>query len=790
MGEVYLAEDLELKRLVALKVLPAALASEPDRIERFQREAESLASLNHPNIVTIFSVEQVEDRRILTMERVEGRTLAELLPKGGFALDQLFEIAIPLADALAAAHGKGITHRDLKPSNLMLTAEGRLKVLDFGLAKLQAAPDGDSDSRAETLGLTHDGLVVGTAAYMAPEQVEGEPVDHRADIFSLGVVLYELTTGRRPFTGASRPALMSAVLKDTPPPVEDLRPELPHHLGRIIRHCLEKQPTRRYQSALDVRNELESLRTELATARSRPSPARRNSAGRRLGLLGAVGTALMLAAILWLRTPRTEPSAGIDPPASPTIVVVPFDNLGSAEDDYFAAGMTDEITGRLGAAPDLSVVSRRSALEYAGTATSPREIGEELGVAYILFGSVRWASSGDGKGRVRITPELVRTVDGQQVWSHSYDRVIDDIFEVQADIAGQVIERLGAKLREGEQPSASVRPTENLEAYTLYLKGRHFWNKRTEESILRGLSYFEQAADLDASYALAWVGIADVWIFRGWYSVLAPRETFPRAAEAAQRALAANDLLAEAHASRAHIYFEFEHDWEAAEREYLRAIELDPKYPVAHHWYGGFLSAMGRHEEALEQAHLARRLDPLAPIISTWVGLRHYFARRYDTAIDEYEKALDLAPGFAPGHWHLGWAYEQTGRFEQAIAEALKAIGAAGGSSLYLASLGHAYAMQGDVEKARQTLTELDRLGMERHVSAYHTAVIHAALGDQDEAFRWMDAAFDERSPWIGYMFVDPRLDPLRDDPRFSRLLARARLPQENPPPAPPEARR
>ena len=781
MGAVYLAEDLDLKRQVALKVLAPGVAADRDRVERFQREAETLAALSHPNIVTIFSVEQVGDRRILTMERVEGRTLAQLLPKKGFALEQLFNIAIPLADALAAAHSKGITHRDLKPANLMLTAEGRLKILDFGLAKLQAAPDGDCDSRTATLGLTRDGLVVGTVPYMAPEQVEGEPVDHRADIFSLGVVLYELATGRRPFTGASSPALMSAVLKDTPPPVEDLRPELPHHLGRIIRHCLEKEPTRRYQSALDVRNELDSLRTELATAQSRPSPPRRGSAGRRLGVLGAVGTALVLAAILWLRASRSEPSAGIDSPESPTIVVVPFDNLGSAEDDYFAAGMADEITSRLGAAPGLSVVSRRSALEYAGSARSPREIGEELGVAYILFGRVRWASSGDGKGRVRITPELVRAADGQQVWSHSYDRVIDDIFEVQADIAGQVIERLGAKLREGERPSASVRPTENLEAYTLYLKGRHFWNKRTEESIQRGLSYFEQAADLDPSYALAWVGIADVWIFRGWYSVLEPRETFPRATKAAEMALAANDLLAEAHASRAHIHLEFDHDWEAAEREYLRAIELDPRYPVARHWYGGFLSAMGRHEEALEQAHLARQLDPLAPIISTWVGLRHYFARHYDLGIDEYEKALDLAPDFAPGHWHLGWAYEQTGRFEEAIAEARQAIEASGGNPLYLASLGHAYAMQGDVEKARQTLAELDSLGTERHVSAYHTAVIHAALGDRDEAFRWMDAAFDERSPWIGYLLVDPRLDPLRDDSRFSQLLARARLPQENP---------
>ena len=459
------------------------------------------------------------------------------------------------------------------------------------------------------------------------------------------------------------------------------------------------------------------------------------------------------------------------------IVVLPFDNLGPAEDEYFAAGMTDEITSRLGAVSGLGVISRRSALRYAGTDKSTREIGEELGVAYILGGGVRWAGGTGGTNRVRITPELIRINDDTQLWSETYDRVIEDIFEVQSEIAGQVIEQLGVTLLEGERIPLTARPTENLEAYTLYLKGRYFWNKRSPDDTALGLTYFQQAMDLDPGYSLAHVGIADTWTFRGWYSVLAPKETFPKAKQAVLKALEFGEMLAEPHASRAHIYLEFDYNWEAANREYERAIELNPRYPTAHHWYGGYLSAMGRHEEALREAETARELDPLNLIINTWVGLRHYFAGRYDVAIEEYENALELGPDFQPAHWHLGWAFEQTGQYEEAIAEAQKAIGLSGGEPLYIASLGHAYAKAGRDEEARETLDRLEQESRTRHVSAYHIAVIHGALGDADEAFRWLDQAYEERAPWIGYLRVDPRIDRrLRSDPRLDALLQKARL--------------
>jgi DNA-binding SARP family transcriptional activator/TolB-like protein len=469
--------------------------------------------------------------------------------------------------------------------------------------------------------------------------------------------------------------------------------------------------------------------------------------------------------------------SGADAPPSAAIAVLPFENVGSAEDDYFAAGMTDEITSRLGAVSGLGVVPSRATARYARTTKTMREIGRELGVDYVLLGSVRWAGEkAQSDPKVRVTTELLRVKDERQLWSTTYDRIIDDIFNVQSDIATQVITRLGLTLAEGERRRVHALPAENHEAYTLYLKGRYFWNKRSENRIQIAYNYFQQAVALDPGYPLAWAGIADVWIFRGWYSLLPPRETFPKAKEAALRALQFDSTLAEAHASLAHIYFEFDHDWAAAEREYLRAIQLKPSNAIAHHWYGGFLSAMGRHEEAMQHAQRARTLDPTAPIIQTWIGLRYYFAGKYDEAIAEYAKAVELDREFAPAHWHQGWAYEQTGRFKEGIASAERALASDPQNLLYLTSLAHAYAKAGMKTEARALLARLAEASKQRHASAYHTAVVYAALGQTDAALDWLDRAYDEKSPWIGYLRVDPRVASLRGDPRFDRLVRRARL--------------
>lgn len=487
---------------------------------------------------------------------------------------------------------------------------------------------------------------------------------------------------------------------------------------------------------------------------------------------------LGVAAAIWgLRREQGARSTAGSAGSPPAIAVLPFQNLGSPDDDYFAAGMTDEITSRLGAVSELGVVPSRATERYARTDKTMREIGSELGVDYVLSGSVRWAGTAPAAARrVRVTLELLRVNDERQLWSHTYDRVINDIFEVQSDIARQVITHLGVTLAERERRQLAATPAVNHEAYALYLKGRYFWNKRTEERIQVADDYFRQAVALDSTYALAWVGIADVWIFRGWYSLLAPRETFPKAKQAALRALRSDSMSAEAHASLAHIHFEFDHDWPAAEREYLRAVRLKPGYAIAHHWYGGFLSAMGRHDEALQQAELARTLDPTAPIIQTWKGLRYYFAGNYEAAIGEYAKALELDRTFAPAHWHLGWAYEQTGRFADAIAAAQQALANDPDNLLYLTSLGHAYARAGKTAEARATLARLHQASATRHVSAYHVALIHVALGDTPAGLDWLDKAFEEQSPWIGYLKVDPRAAPLRRHPRFQTMLAKAKL--------------
>ena len=466
---------------------------------------------------------------------------------------------------------------------------------------------------------------------------------------------------------------------------------------------------------------------------------------------------------------RTE--ALVESYGDKSIAVLSFADMSPEGDqEYFSDGIAEELLNRLTKVPDLRVISRSSSFSFKGQNLEIPEIARRLKVAHILEGSVR--KSGN---RVRITAQLIEARSDTHLWSETYDRQLEDVFTIESEVAQKVVAALQIQLLDDEIEQLAKQPTANVAAYQLYLKGRYFWNKRTEENIEKALNYFQRAAELDPGFALAYTGIGDVWIFRGWYSVLLPKETFPKAKAAVVQALAFDETLAEAHTSRAHIYLEFDYDWGAAESEYLRAIELNPRYPIAHHWYGGYLSAMGRHDEALRQAYEARELSPLSLIINTWVGLRFYFAGRYEMAIEEYQKALELDPEFAPAHWHLGWAFEQTDQHAAAIASAKRAI-AISGNPIYLASLGHSYAKAGDDEKARQILGQLKQVSLTQHVSAYHIAVIHAALGDTDESFEWLERAYVERSPWIGYMMVDPRLDPLRSHPGFDSLLRQAGL--------------
>jgi serine/threonine-protein kinase len=770
MANVYLADDLRHDRRVAVKVLRPELATALGP-ERFLQEIQLAARLAHPHILPLYDSGEANGFLFYVMPYVEGESLRDRLDRQGpLPIAEAIRILREVADGVSHAHGLGVVHRDLKPENILFLG-GHAVVADFGVATAVGLAGGQR--------LTETGFSVGTPAYMSPEQAMGDRVDGRSDVYALGCVLYEMLAGAAPYAAPSPQAMMARKLSESPASLSATRETIAPALETVVRQALARLPADRFESALEF-----AAAAAGAVAAAPVEPGLGAKPGPRVGWRGAVAVlgvglvVIVLAGIAALvgrndgRSPAPEST-----PRAATVAVLPFENLGPAEQEYFAAGMTDEITSRLAGVSGLSLVPRRAAQRYAATDLTLRDIGRELGVEYLLVGSVRWAGGAESSSTVRVTLELLRAADERQLWATSYDRRLEHIFEVQSDIAGQVVERLGATLAPTERSRLTARPTANHEAYTLYLKGRYFWGRRTEENIQTALSYFEQAVDLDPGYALAWVGIADAWIFRGWYSQVAPDDAFPRAATAVRRALEFDSALAEAHASLAHIHLEYDHDWEGAEREYRRAIALDPRYPIAHHWYGGFLSAMGRHDEALREAQAARALDPLSLIVQTWVGLRYYLARRYDEAIAEYDKALELDRRFAPAHWHLAWAYQEAGRPAEGLAAARQALALDPTSLLYLAGLGRAYARAGMTRDAREVLDRLAAASRDRHVSAYHVAAIHAALGDTAATLDWLERAFEERSPWVGYLGVDPRLDLVRSQPRFRRLLSRARLP-------------
>jgi serine/threonine-protein kinase len=723
MGVVYKAEDTRLKRNVALKFLPPELTRDGEAKERFVLEAQAASALDHPNICNIHEIDETDDGQLfIAMACYDGETLRRKLKQGPLGMEEALDITIQVAHGLLKAHEKGIVHRDVKPANIMITSDGVVKIMDFGLAKL-----------AGQTGLTKAGTTVGTVAYMSPEQARGREIDHGADIWSLGIVLYEMITGELPFKGEADQAVIYSILNEEPIPAANMRAGVPSELETNINKALAKNPELRYETVRDFLADLTKARGALEGDVSKRFSGR-----------------------------KTKPS----------VAVLPFTDMSPQQDqEYFCDGMAEELISALTNLEGLQVASRTSAFQFKGKAYSICEIGRRLNVQNVLEGSVRKAGN-----RLRITAELVSIADGYHLWSEKYDRELEDIFAIQDEISLAIVDKLKPKLLAGEKAKLVKRFTDSQEAYNLYLKGRYFWNRRYEVGMQRGLVCFQQAIDIDPLYALAYTGIADSNNFLGLYGLLRPLEAYPRAKEAAEKALEIDDTIAEVHASLGWIRMYFNWDWSAAEKEFRRAIELNPNYATAHEWYSMLLAAMGRYDEAITEIKRAQELDPLSLIVNAMVGCNYYFARQFDRAIEQLQKTLELDPNFSMTLLFLGAAYAGKAMWKDAISALQKLAYLSEGRPFAAAFLGSVQAMSGQREEALKTLGQLDKVSAKVYFSPWHRALIHMGLGDKDRAFECLEKAYLERESFFAFLNELPLIDSLRSDPRFATLVKKTGL--------------
>jgi TolB-like protein/Tfp pilus assembly protein PilF len=739
--------------------LPPHVAGDHSACERFEREARTVAALNHPHICTLHDVGSDEGVEFLVMEFLDGETLAARLRRGPLPRDAAIHVAIDMASALDRAHRTGIVHRDLKPANIILTESGA-KLLDFGIAKLHASgiePGAASVEPAPTV--TGRGGLLGTIAYMSPEQVRGEPVDGRSDLFSLGAVIYEMTKGSRPFAGANTQELCAAILRGGPSILDQLDER--NGLDAVIVKALQPDREARYQTAAEMQADLQRLQ-------QRPGRFRRSSIAAAVALAAGVIAALML--LLW-RQPA--PST----PASPVraVAVLPFKPLAATNDgsDYLGVALADALIMELGAVDTVAVRPLSGSARYAALGTDPLVAGRELDAELVVDGAIQ--RSGD---RLRVTVHVLRVADGRTVWSERFDSRWTDIFRVQDAIAEEVARALAVPLTGEHRRLVRRRRPGNLDAYENYLKGRYFWNSRTLDGLRRARGYFERALEHDPQYAAAYAGLADTDALLGSMAVgaMPPSEAGPKAIAAAAKALELDETLAEAHVSYAFAVYSFEWNWPLAEEHFRRAIALDPDYPTAHYWYSLYLDQLGRSEEALAAAQRAFELDRLSPIGTYAVGLAHYSARRFDRARAYAERVLELSPEYPLGLRLLGSTLVAAGEFEAAIPVFERLARTAPDNSLYAGWLAHAYGRAGHTGKARDILERLTRDMPARYVPAANVAIAHIGLRNVEEAFKWLERAYAERSQALTYLKVDPVYDPLRSDPRFADLLHRVGL--------------
>lgn len=732
MGEVYRAKDTKLGREVAIKVLSKAWVGDRAHMARFRREAQLLASLNHPNIATVHGLEESGGSCCLVMELVPGQTLAERLTAGPLGVHEVLSICVQIAEALEAAHQKGITHRDIKPANIKVTPQGRVKVLDFGLAKSFAGDDRDPErpGAATLTAMTAPGMVLGTPAYMSPEQLRGEPLDNRTDIWAFGCVLYELLAGRRPFPGATVAEIIAAVLK-TEPDWGALPAETPAQVTGLIRRCLEKSAEGRVQDIADARASLEAA----------------------------------------LRAPAIRETPASDP-VTRSLAVLPFANSsGDPEMEYLSDGLTESIILNLSQLPQLRVMARSAVFRHKGQGEEPQQAGRALGVGAVLTGKVLQRGE-----TLLISAELVDVEGGWQLWGAQYRRKASDIFAMEEDIAKEIAEKLRLKLTPEKEQLLARRYTESPEAYRWYLKGRYFWNKRTIEGMKEALGYFDQAVETDPSYARAHAGLADCISMLAIYGGLDVRQAYTRTKAAQEMALQIDPGLAEAHASRGFRLLLFDWNFREAEDALRHALKLNPAYASAHQWLGFTLGMTQRLDEARAALKIAKQLDPFSASINTTSVWPVYWARLFDEAIEGFRAAAELHPGYWAAHYYLGLSYAHKGDYGQAI-PALRHAAEIGDSIWRYPGLGFVYAQAGEPQRAREVLTKLNDIGRHQYVPPIYHAAVYAGLGETDQALEWLERAVHERNWQIALLHVDPLWDSLRHDARMRILQLDSGLP-------------
>jgi eukaryotic-like serine/threonine-protein kinase len=772
MGVVYKAEDTRLHRFVALKFLSDNMAQDSQALERFRREARAASALNHPGICTIYDIGEQDGRAFIAMEFIDGETLRSHIHGKALPLEEMLKLGIQIAEALDAAHTEGIFHRDIKPANIFVTKRGQAKVLDFGLAKL--VPKGVARADADFGGEVPDstsivGIISGTPSYMSPEQIRGDNLDPRTDIFSLGLLLYEMATGRQAFSGGTGGIIIEAVLTKSPVPARSINPDIPSRLEEIINKALHKDRDHRHQYIGDIRTDLQRLERgtdSVWRVAEENAESALISTGSQLQFTGEPKAPNSTAQTGALRPGRV--SKIID-----SLAVLPFENASrDLEHEYLSDGIAGSLINILATIPKLRVMAQSTVFRYKGRGMDPQAVGRELKVRAVLTGRIMQSG-----GSLRIGTELVDVATGSQLWGAQYDRKPGDIFAIEDEISNEISGKLRLKLTRAEKRRLTKRQTDNAEAYQLYLKGRHHWNRWTEVGFYKAIEYFQQAVEKDPGYALAYTGLSDSYVLLGWNSYMTPKDAFPKGRMAAMGALRLDPDLGEAHTPLAAVLWLHDWQWQAAQIEFKRSLELNPAHPTASHWYAEYLMTMGRHEEAIARMKSSQELDPLSLIISVAIGWAFYMARRYDEAIEQLRRTVELDPNYAVTYWILGLLLRKLGRYELAIAEGEKGVKLSGGSSLMSAALAQTLATAGRRKKAIQILDDLTKLTKQKYIAPYFFAGMHIGLGEDDRAIEYLEKSYEEHSHWLIYLHIDPGMDGLRSNPRFQDLLRRVGLP-------------